>query len=233
MPWQRDLPSRLQGGPLVVGGVEAQQRAVAGSAAQDRRGDRGRGLWRAVDVAGAAPQRRRRRGAGARRFRRRRLDAQRRHDLGRRQHGQGPGRQEPDRRGVRGQEGGVPGRRCRFAHRARRHHRPREDRVRPASGTAASSAPGRRKHYAEQAAKVEMFNKYADVGAEMVPRERQRECIASDYYFGGMYATRARAICIPRSTTRACWKRHTAPAPSCAPMSRPSASRRRRTAGAC
>ena len=44
------------------------------------------------------------------------------------------------------------------------------------------------KHYAEQAAKVEMFNKYANVGAEMVPRERQREFIASDYYFGGMYA---------------------------------------------
>ena len=47
------------------------------------------------------------------------------------------------------------------------------------------------KHYAEQAAKVEMFNKYADVGAEMVPRERQREFIASDYYFGGMYARRS------------------------------------------
>ena len=47
------------------------------------------------------------------------------------------------------------------------------------------------KHYAEQAAKVEMFNKYADVGAEMVPRERQREFIASDYYFGGMYAQRS------------------------------------------
>ena len=47
------------------------------------------------------------------------------------------------------------------------------------------------KHYAEQAAKVEIFNKYANAGAEMVPRERQREMIASDYYYGGMYATRA------------------------------------------
>jgi glycine/D-amino acid oxidase-like deaminating enzyme len=47
------------------------------------------------------------------------------------------------------------------------------------------------RHYAEQAAKVEMFNKYADTGAEMVPRERQREMIASDYYFGGMYARRS------------------------------------------
>ena len=36
-----------------------------------------------------------------------------------------------------------------------------------------------------------MFNKYADVGAEMVPRERQREMIASDYYYGGMYARRS------------------------------------------
>jgi glycine/D-amino acid oxidase-like deaminating enzyme len=47
------------------------------------------------------------------------------------------------------------------------------------------------RHYDEQAAKIEMFNKYADTGAEMVPRERQREMIASDYYFGGMYARRS------------------------------------------
>ncbi len=28
------------------------------------------------------------------------------------------------------------------------------------------------KHYDDQARKVEMFNKYANVGAEMIPRER-------------------------------------------------------------
>jgi glycine/D-amino acid oxidase-like deaminating enzyme len=47
------------------------------------------------------------------------------------------------------------------------------------------------RHYDEQAAKIEMFNKYADTGAEMIPRERQHEMIASDYYFGGMYARRS------------------------------------------
>lgn len=46
------------------------------------------------------------------------------------------------------------------------------------------------KHYAEQAAKIEMFNTYADVGAEMIPRERVREMMASDYYYGGMYVRR-------------------------------------------
>ena len=43
------------------------------------------------------------------------------------------------------------------------------------------------KHYDDQARKVEMFNKYANVGAEMIPRERVREMMASDYYYGGMY----------------------------------------------
>ena len=42
-------------------------------------------------------------------------------------------------------------------------------------------------HYDDQARKVEMFNKYANVGAEMIPRERVREMMASDYYYGGMY----------------------------------------------
>ncbi len=41
-------------------------------------------------------------------------------------------------------------------------------------------------HYDDQARKVEMFNKYANVGAEMIPRERVREMMASDYYYGGM-----------------------------------------------
>jgi glycine/D-amino acid oxidase-like deaminating enzyme len=42
------------------------------------------------------------------------------------------------------------------------------------------------KHYAELASKADMFNEYANVGAEMVPRERVREVMASDYYYGGM-----------------------------------------------
>jgi glycine/D-amino acid oxidase-like deaminating enzyme len=47
------------------------------------------------------------------------------------------------------------------------------------------------RHYADLATKVDTYNKYASAGSHMVPRERQREMIASDYYFGGMYASRA------------------------------------------
>ena len=47
------------------------------------------------------------------------------------------------------------------------------------------------RHYDDLASKVESYNAYANAGASMVPRERQREVIASDYYFGGMLATRA------------------------------------------
>ena len=47
------------------------------------------------------------------------------------------------------------------------------------------------RHYDDLASKVEVYNKYANAGAAMVPRERQREFIASDYYYGGMHATRA------------------------------------------
>src|SRR5207302_684358 len=36
----------------------------------------------------------------------------------------------------------------------------------------------------------DMFNQYGDVGAEMIPRERVREMMASDYYYGGMYVRR-------------------------------------------
>ncbi len=45
-------------------------------------------------------------------------------------------------------------------------------------------------HYADQAAKIDMFNQYANVGAEMISRERVREMMASDYYYGGMYVRR-------------------------------------------
>ena len=47
------------------------------------------------------------------------------------------------------------------------------------------------RHYDDMATKVETYNKYANAGASMVPRERQHEFIKSDYYFGGMQSTRA------------------------------------------
>ena len=46
------------------------------------------------------------------------------------------------------------------------------------------------KHYAEQAAKVGTYNSNAELGTYMVPREQQREEIASDYYYGGMVVER-------------------------------------------
>ncbi|TQF83167.1 FAD-binding oxidoreductase [Elioraea sp. Yellowstone] len=42
------------------------------------------------------------------------------------------------------------------------------------------------KHYDGLAARLDLLNAVAEAGAEMVPRARQREEIASDYYFGGM-----------------------------------------------
>src|SRR6516225_7043074 len=46
------------------------------------------------------------------------------------------------------------------------------------------------RHYAEQAAKVGTYNDGAALGTYMVPREKQREEIASDYYYGGMVVER-------------------------------------------
>src|SRR4029079_19195052 len=46
------------------------------------------------------------------------------------------------------------------------------------------------RHYGEQAAKVGTYNASAALGTYMVPRERQREEIASDYYYGGMVVER-------------------------------------------
>jgi len=46
-------------------------------------------------------------------------------------------------------------------------------------------------HYADLAGKVDDFNGLAQAGAEMLPRERQREALASDYYHGGMLIERA------------------------------------------
>jgi glycine/D-amino acid oxidase-like deaminating enzyme len=48
-----------------------------------------------------------------------------------------------------------------------------------------------RKHYDAQSRRVTMLNSAAQSGAYMVPRERQREEIASDYYFGGMVVERS------------------------------------------
>jgi len=46
------------------------------------------------------------------------------------------------------------------------------------------------RHYAEQAQKVGTYNDTASLGTYMVPRERQREEIASDFYEGGMVVER-------------------------------------------
>ena len=46
-------------------------------------------------------------------------------------------------------------------------------------------------HYASQAKKVALLNDAARSEAYMVPRERQREEIASDYYYGGMVVERS------------------------------------------
>jgi len=46
------------------------------------------------------------------------------------------------------------------------------------------------RHFAEQQAKVATYNEKAALGTYMVPRERQREEIASGYYYGGMVVER-------------------------------------------
>jgi glycine/D-amino acid oxidase-like deaminating enzyme len=48
-----------------------------------------------------------------------------------------------------------------------------------------------RAHFAAQAARLALLNEAAQSGAHMVPRERQREEIASDYYHGGMVVERS------------------------------------------
>lgn len=47
------------------------------------------------------------------------------------------------------------------------------------------------KHYASQAKRIDRLNQAARSEAYMVPRERQREEIGSDYYYGGMVVERA------------------------------------------
>src|SRR5205085_2288043 len=46
------------------------------------------------------------------------------------------------------------------------------------------------KHYDGMAAKIDTLNRFAEAGASMLPRERQREEMASDYYYGGMVVER-------------------------------------------
>jgi glycine/D-amino acid oxidase-like deaminating enzyme len=49
-------------------------------------------------------------------------------------------------------------------------------------------------HYAYQASRLEKLNDAAQSGAYMVPREAQRDEIASDYYYGGMVVERSGSI---------------------------------------
>jgi glycine/D-amino acid oxidase-like deaminating enzyme len=48
-----------------------------------------------------------------------------------------------------------------------------------------------KKHFEWQAQRLALLNTAAQSGAYMVPRQRQREEIASDYYFGGMVVERS------------------------------------------
>src|ERR1041384_3327270 len=50
------------------------------------------------------------------------------------------------------------------------------------------------KHYAAQEKRLASLNEDAQSGAYMVPRERQREEIASDYYYGGMVVERSASL---------------------------------------
>jgi glycine/D-amino acid oxidase-like deaminating enzyme len=50
------------------------------------------------------------------------------------------------------------------------------------------------KHFTSQAARVEQLNTAAKSDCYMIPRERQREEMASDYYYGGMVVERAACL---------------------------------------
>ena len=50
------------------------------------------------------------------------------------------------------------------------------------------------RHYASQAKRIDKLNANAQSGSSMIPRERQREEIASDYYYGGMVVERAACL---------------------------------------
>jgi glycine/D-amino acid oxidase-like deaminating enzyme len=50
------------------------------------------------------------------------------------------------------------------------------------------------KHFAYQQSRLDALNDAAQSGAYMVPRERQRDEIASDYYYGGMVVERSASL---------------------------------------
>ena len=50
------------------------------------------------------------------------------------------------------------------------------------------------RHYAAQEKRLRSLNDAAQSGASMVPRERQRDEIASDYYYGGMVVERSASL---------------------------------------
>src|SRR5436305_12053947 len=50
------------------------------------------------------------------------------------------------------------------------------------------------KHYGYQAGRLASLNDAAQSGAYMVPRDRQRDEIASDYYYGGMVVERSASL---------------------------------------
>jgi glycine/D-amino acid oxidase-like deaminating enzyme len=70
-----------------------------------------------------------------------------------------------------------------------------------------------KKHFGAQARRVAVLNMAAQSGAYMVPRERQREEIASDYYFGGMVVERSGKLhpaLYYKGLLEACRRRHVA-----------------------
>ncbi len=65
-------------------------------------------------------------------------------------------------------------------------------------------------HYASQARRLSLLNEAAQSQAYMVPRERQREEMASDYYYGGMVGERAANLhpaLYYKGLLDACWAR--------------------------
>src|SRR6266851_9918651 len=70
-----------------------------------------------------------------------------------------------------------------------------------------------KKHFAAQSRRLAILNAAAQSGAHMVTRERQREEIASDYYFGGMVVERSGKLhpaLYYKGLLEACRRRHIA-----------------------
>jgi glycine/D-amino acid oxidase-like deaminating enzyme len=70
-----------------------------------------------------------------------------------------------------------------------------------------------KKHFDAQARRLAVLNAAAQSGAHVVPRERQREEIASDYYFGGMVVERSGKLhpaLYYKGLLEACCRRHVA-----------------------